>query len=182
MIKWTEPGPGVECQLYVRRIRKNYNGTGVYSDECIPAKNEDYENALKSLGVNLADLKKEQEELLAKNKELREQNEKLQASVEQVPIGKLLNDTFSTVVGGPHKPNPGGRWINGLRAVYKLNQAHNGKNIPTDDDLDNVYRHGSKMGCRDAWHEYVEQRETHTRGLLAVYNFAFDTNDYTRGM
>jgi hypothetical protein len=91
-MKWIEPGPGIECQLYVRRITKNPNGTGVFSDQLLPAKPEDYESALKSLGVNLADLKKEQEELLAKNNELREQNEKLQALVKQdEPIKTVLH-------------------------------------------------------------------------------------------
>lgn len=91
MIKWTEPGPEIECQLYVRRITKNPDGS-ISSNQCIPAKPEDYESALLSLGVNLADLKKEQEELLAKNKELREQNEKLQVSVKQdEPVKTVLH-------------------------------------------------------------------------------------------
>lgn len=97
-MKWTEPGPGVECQLYVRRITKKPDGTGVFSDKLDPAKPEDYENALLSLGVNLSALKKEQEELLAKNKELREQNEKLQASVEQ-------DESVKTVL------HPGPGWL-----------------------------------------------------------------------
>jgi len=171
-MKWTEPGLGVECQLYVRRITKNPDGTGVFSDQCTPAKPEDYENALLSLGVNLSALKKEQEELLAKNKELREQNEKLQASVKQdKPIEKLLNDTFSKIVGGVHKQDPAGRWAKGIRAIYELNDAHKDKCIPTDAELDAIYRAYGPRG-RDAWREYVEQRETHTLGLIAVFDYA----------
>ncbi len=87
------------------------------------------------------------------------------------PIGKLLNRTFNAIVGGPHLPNPAGRWAKGLRAVYELNDVHKDKCTPTDAELDAVYR--AKRGTsRDAWREYMEQRETHTNGLLGVYIYA----------